>query len=275
MDLRQSTTITINMGAFVDKTDGVTPETGVSPTVKLSKNGGTLAARNSATAITHDADGHYKVELNATDTNTLGRLRATVTDAATHLAVWEDFMVLTPAEWDTRYAGLAAIQSATSSTVVLDTGASAVDDYYNGDLVVIMTGTGAGQSRYIQDYTGSTKTAAITPNWATTPTTGATFILSPGTAFQSNIRKNQALTAFVFLMTDSTTHAPVTGKSVTVTRSIDGGAFAAGTLSAVTELSNGLYKVNFGAADLNGNVIVLRATAATSDDTFERIITAP
>lgn len=90
----------------------------------------------------------------------------------------------------------------------------------------------------------------------------------------SNVKKNQALAAFQFLMTDSTNHAPVTGKTVTVTRSIDGGPFAAGTLSAVTELSNGLYGVDFAAADLNGNVIVLRATAAVSDDTFERIITA-
>lgn len=91
----------------------------------------------------------------------------------------------------------------------------------------------------------------------------------------SNVKKNQALNNFTFLMTDSTNHAPATGKTVTVTRSIDGAAQAAGTLSAVTEIANGLYKVNFGAGDLNGNVIVLRATATGCDDTFERIITVP
>lgn len=90
----------------------------------------------------------------------------------------------------------------------------------------------------------------------------------------SNVKKNQALAKFQFLMTDSTTHAPVTGKTVTVTRSIDGAAFGAGGLSAVTELSDGLYGVDFAAADLNGNVIMLKATAAGSDVTFERIITA-
>lgn len=94
-------------------------------------------------------------------------------------------------------------------------------------------------------------------------------------ATTSNVKKNQALNNFEFLMTDSTNHAPVTGKSVTVTRSIDGGAFGAGTLSAVTEVANGIYAVNFGAGDLNGNVIVLRATASGSDDTFERIVTQP
>jgi len=92
-------------------------------------------------------------------------------------------------------------------------------------------------------------------------------------AITSNIKQNQALANFEFLMTDSTNHAPATGLAVTVTRSIDGGAFAAGTLSAVTELSNGIYKVDFGAGDLNGKVITLRATAAASDDCFERIVT--
>ena len=89
-----------------------------------------------------------------------------------------------------------------------------------------------------------------------------------------NVKKNTALAAFEFLMTDSTNHAPATGKTVAVTRSIDGGAFGAGALSAVTEVSSGIYKVDFAAADLNGNVIVLRATATGCDDTFERVITA-
>lgn len=92
-------------------------------------------------------------------------------------------------------------------------------------------------------------------------------------AITSNVKKNQALAAFEFLMTDSTTHAPATGLTVTVTRSIDGGAFAAGTLSAVTEISNGIYSIDFGAGDLNGKVVVLQASAAASDTTFERIVT--
>lgn len=94
-------------------------------------------------------------------------------------------------------------------------------------------------------------------------------------AVTSNIKKNQALAKFEFLVTDSTTHAPKTGVVVTVTRSIDGGAFAAGTLSAVTEISSGIYSVDFGAGDLNGNVITLRGTGAAADDVLERIVTQP
>lgn len=90
---------------------------------------------------------------------------------------------------------------------------------------------------------------------------------------QGNIKKNTAFAAFMFLMTDSTNHNPVTGKTVTVTRSIDGGAFGAGTLGSVTEVANGWYKVDFAAADLNGNNIVLRATATGADDTEVQIFT--
>jgi hypothetical protein len=92
-------------------------------------------------------------------------------------------------------------------------------------------------------------------------------------AITSNIKKNQALAAFEFLMTDSTNHNPATGKTVSVTRSIDGGAFGAGALSAVAEISSGMYSVDFAASDLNGKVITLRATATACDDTFVTLIT--
>lgn len=89
----------------------------------------------------------------------------------------------------------------------------------------------------------------------------------------ANIKKNTAYAGFMFLMTDSTTHNPVTGKTVTVTRAIDGGAFGAGTLSAVTEVGSGIYSVDFGTGDLNGNTIILLATATSSDNTYVRMTT--
>lgn len=94
-------------------------------------------------------------------------------------------------------------------------------------------------------------------------------------AVTSNLKKNQALNNFRFVMTDSTNHNPTPGLTVTVTRGIDGGAQAAGTLSAVTDLGNGEYSVNFGAADMNGNVITLEASAAGADTVIERLITQP
>ncbi len=91
----------------------------------------------------------------------------------------------------------------------------------------------------------------------------------------SNVKTNQALTHFQFLMTDATTHAPKTLLTVTCTRSIDGGSYGAGTLANVTEIANGTYTVDFGAGDLNGKVIVLQCTANGADTTFERLVTQP
>lgn len=88
----------------------------------------------------------------------------------------------------------------------------------------------------------------------------------------SNIKKNTALAAFEFVMTDSTAHAPKTGLTVTATVSLDGAAFAACANSAA-EVSNGLYKINLAAADLNANVATLRFTAVGADDTFVTLIT--
>ena len=80
------------------------------------------------------------------------------------------------------------------------------------------------------------------------------------------VQKNQALNNFMFLMVKSSNHVdPKTGLTVTATRSIDGGAFAACT-NSVTEVSNGWYKINLSASDLNGTIIALNFSAATADD---------
>lgn len=92
--LKRSTTINIKLGPFLDRLDGYTEETGLTPAVEISKNGGAFASRNSATAVAHDAEGWYTVELDATDTNTLGRLVVKAQDNSTHLPVWQEYSVL-------------------------------------------------------------------------------------------------------------------------------------------------------------------------------------
>jgi hypothetical protein len=117
---------------------------------------------------------------------------------------------------------------------------------------------------------GVTITANITGDLA-----GSVTSVLNGVTTTSNIKKNQPLATFAFLMTDSTSHAPVTSQTPSCTRSIDGGAFAAGTLANVAEVGAGIYTVDFAAGDLNGSVVLLKATAAACDTTFERIITVP
>lgn len=97
---------------------------------------------------------------------------------------------------------------------------------------------------------------------------------SGNVAVQSGMKKNAAYRA-VFQMTDSTTHNPATGKTVTITRSIDGAAFAGGTIGAVTEIANGWYYADFAAADMNGTNIAVRATASGCDDLPLLFVPAP
>ncbi len=105
--LRKSTSATFKMGPFVASADGYTAATALSFAVSLSKNGGALGARSDATAITHDADGYYLVTVNATDTNTVGRLRVETPGTASNLPVWEDFVVLDGAVYDVLFGSVA------------------------------------------------------------------------------------------------------------------------------------------------------------------------
>jgi hypothetical protein len=66
-----------------------------------------------------------------------------------------------------------------STTITLDASASATDDIYNYDLIVITAGTGAGQARYITDYVGSTKIATVA-TWQTNPSSDSVFYIVPG-----------------------------------------------------------------------------------------------
>jgi hypothetical protein len=78
---------------------------------------------------------------------------------------------------------------------------------------------------------------------------------------QTGLKKNQAWNNFTFLMVDSTTEVPATGLTVSAQRSIDGAAFGAGTLGAVSEIGSGHYKLNIPAADLNGDTVTLLFSA--------------
>jgi len=59
--------------------------------------------------------------------------------------------------------------SATTSTIVLASTASAVDDVYNGKVIKVYKTGVATQFRTITDYVGATKTATVDSNWTVTP----------------------------------------------------------------------------------------------------------
>ena len=88
-------------------------------------------------------------------------------------------------------------------------------------------------------------------------------------------KKGVALSGFQFQMALSSDHvSAATGKTITATRSLDGGAFSACT-NAATELSGGWYTINLSASDMNGGSIALSFAAASCDVTAYNIITTP
>jgi hypothetical protein len=72
---------------------------------------------------------------------------------------------------------LGTAQGGAAGTITLRSGASSTDDYYNGAVVHIRSGTGAGQSRKITDYTGSTRVATVDSNWITNPDNTSVYIV--------------------------------------------------------------------------------------------------
>ena len=107
MDLRQSTAATVQVGVFVDDTDGKTPENALTITVTdiyLSKMGATWAnINNPVGTLTFGTQGWYPCPFNTTDTNTLGRLQLAILESGA-LPVFHEFSVLPTNVWDSWYA---------------------------------------------------------------------------------------------------------------------------------------------------------------------------
>lgn len=60
-------------------------------------------------------------------------------------------------------------QSATATTLVLESGAISNDDIFNRERVTIIEGTGSGQSRLITDSVAATDTVTVKNSWVVTP----------------------------------------------------------------------------------------------------------
>lgn len=157
---------------------------------------------------------------------------------------------------DTRIANLDATVSSRASPTNITAG-------------TITTVTNLTNAPTAGDLTATMKTSVTTAATAATPTVTVGAVA----AAASNIKKNTSFD-ISFPMTDSTNHLPATGLTVTATRSIDGAAYGA-CVNAVTEVGAGTYNIVFAAADTNGNSIMYKFTAASSDTRLLEVITQP
>lgn len=67
-----------------------------------------------------------------------------------------------------------------ASTITLDAGASAIDNFYSESKITILSGLGLGQSRTIVSYVGATKVATVSRPWNTNPDATSVFQITSG-----------------------------------------------------------------------------------------------
>lgn len=91
-------------------------------------------------------------------------------------------------------------QAGGASTMTLAADANGFDDTYNGSVVVITGGTGAGQVRVIADYVGSTKVATVDSAWTVQPDSTSVYDVCGGASggaqwFTTELDDGSGLTA--------------------------------------------------------------------------------
>jgi len=138
---------------------------------EISQNGNTFGdCTNEATEIATSSGMYY---LLLTGTEMTADVVTGIVKTSTVGAKTTPFALITR-KLPTVRSGTA--QAGAAGTITLDSGASGLDDYYNGCLIVA-TLDGAVEARIITDYVGSTKVASVTPDWNTTPDSDDTFII--------------------------------------------------------------------------------------------------
>lgn len=185
--LRQSTAVDVLIGPFVDSTNGYDAETGVSPSVKLSKNGQALAAKNDATTPVHDSDGYYNCEFDTTDTDTVGSLVAIVPGSATHLPVRHEFVVLDEVSYDALYASAATLLTDKDVGLIYKGTVTTVNSQtsFVCDTNIANNNSWVGNVAVIEDVTGDSRFAThVSSSTASTDTvvlnSAATFTAAVG-----------------------------------------------------------------------------------------------
>jgi hypothetical protein len=163
-ELKTNTAVIVVVGPFLDKTDGVTLETGLTitnekitltaetddgsaPTLILDNiTGAASGTSNDLNYITDNDAGLMQIELSAANLNRLGRMRLTITDAANHVPVWEDFEVVSAQYYDAKYG--TGNFSADAKAISGDTtAADNLEDLFEettavGNLIDMFDGTG-------------------------------------------------------------------------------------------------------------------------------------
>jgi hypothetical protein len=101
------------------------------------------------------------------------------------------------------HSGTAQGAGTGNNQIQLDAGASAINGAYDPGLVYIETGTGAGQTRLILQYNGSTKVATVDRDWRVNPDNTSEFVIL-GDAGRESVNEGLAQAATTTTITLNT-----------------------------------------------------------------------
>lgn len=141
------------------------------PDAEVSKNGDTFAdCTNESTEIATNSGVYY---LLLTATEMTADVVAVIAKSAT-AGMKTTVLTFYPRKLVSLRAGTVGANAADGTTLQLDSSAVAIDDYYNGCLLVAVIDS-VTEARVISDYAGSTKVCTVSPAFNTAPDNNDTF----------------------------------------------------------------------------------------------------
>lgn len=161
--LKQSTSVDVGIGPFLDETDGKTAKTALTitqPDIRLKKNGGAWAQKNAAQTLTHEEAGWYEVTLDATDTGTLGILIVAIHESGA-LPVWKEYLVVPANVYDSIVSGTDKLDVNVEEWNATSVPAEHTAGY---PIVTVKDGTGTGE---IDTTSGGVLVSALAANTIT------------------------------------------------------------------------------------------------------------
>lgn len=220
-------------GVAYDPYDGIRLGLTALPNAAAQAAGGLYTRGTGAGQINQDADGRIDANLlrwksgNPASLNGSGHVlsaaQSIATDAITAASIAAGAIDYATLAADAASAlGVVRYESATAggaSTITLDAGASAVDNFYINTKIHIASGTGAGQTRGYSSYVGSTLVYTVDSAWDIAPTAGSVFVITANVAGGDATEANQttilANLAAVKTKTDNLPSDPADASDIT------------------------------------------------------------
>lgn len=98
-------------------------------------------------------------------------------DAGRVIAGFNSSGQVTPIAAESNVLRTGTAQAGTTTTITLDSGASATDGSYVGHSLILISGTGSTSARQVTAYNGTTKVATVNRAWGTAPNNTTVFVI--------------------------------------------------------------------------------------------------